>query len=117
MSSSKPSSRQQTKRKTKDQIKKEEEEQLLLQLERERLEEEARKPKQFTDYEFVEKVMQVDVNTNATDLTAMLAQDLKLHDYLVNLRSSILIDFHVYNIEYVVDTYTPSCMRATFDLT
>lgn len=100
MSTSKPSSRQQPRKKTKEQLKKEEEEQREQeQLARERSAELARKPREFTDYGFVELVLQY--GNDPDQLTELMARELKLHDYLVNLRSSILIDFHVHNVRYV----------------
>lgn len=95
-----PTSRQ-TARKTKDQKLKEEQEARELQekLDKERAEE-LRKPTEFTNYEFVEKCLLL--QSDVYELTAYLSHELKLKDYLINLRSSIWIDFHIQNIEYVV---------------
>ena len=95
-----PTSRQ-TARKTKDQKLKEEQEARELQekLDKERAEE-LRKPTEFINYEFVEKCLLL--QSDVTELTAYLSHELKLKDYLINLRSSIWIDFHIQNIEYVV---------------
>ena len=97
---SKPNSKQQP-RKTKEQLKKEEDElREQERLERERLAEVARVPRNFTDYALVELVMHHAEDVNK--LIQLLSTELKLHDYMINLRSSILIDFHVHNIEYVL---------------
>lgn len=96
---SKPNSKQQP-RKTKEQLKKEEEElREQERLEKERLAELERIPRNFTDHALVELVMHNAEDTNK--LIQIMSTELKLHDYLINLRSSILIDFYVHNIEYV----------------
>jgi hypothetical protein len=101
----KPASKQAPRKLTKDQKLKEEQEQKELErLERERLEEEQRKPKEFTDLEFVESCLR-NAERSSDELTAFLAHELRLEDYLINLRSSILVDFNTYNIEYVYYVY------------
>jgi hypothetical protein len=59
--------------------------------------EEEKKVKEFTNYEFVEKCLEIN---DTKELILFLSNELNLKDYLTNLRSSILIDFQVYNIEF-----------------
>jgi hypothetical protein len=78
------------------------------QLEAERLEqkrlsdlEQERKPKSFTDADFVVKCRAIQ---NQNELLSTLSKDMKMDDYLSNKRTSILFDYFISHLKYVSST-------------
>jgi hypothetical protein len=68
------------------------EKQRLLELER------VRGPRSFQETDFIEQCI---AKENVEQLADYLSNEMRLDDFVVNLRNSILLDFYVYNLEYV----------------
>lgn len=73
----------------------EEEAERLRQLE----EEKSRGPRSFQDEEFVEQCIEKE---DIESLLQYLSKEMRLENYEVNLRNNVLLDFYIYNVEYVL---------------
>lgn len=58
-------------------------------------------PPNFEQVVFVEHCLEKVKTATSLEVIQFLASELALTDYVVNLRHSVLLDFFVYNLEYV----------------
>lgn len=93
-----PNKKTTTKKFTQKQELEELEKQRLKEAEEERLRqiEKARGPRSFTDTSFIEECCS---KIDHDDLLQYIAKEMRLEDYSLNLKSLIMTDFYIYNIE------------------